>query len=345
MYTAANPTFFPGYPQSQAPATSGMNASQTQTPDHSQLGMPAAPSVMVNNFPQDYTLGKQKRKQVRNACINCQKACKKCDEQRPCPRCVKYGTTDTCVNSVRKERKKGVKRGPYKKRKQGGATSGDSSASSTPNMSVPQMPNGMYSSAPTTGAAIAAATNGANAPINYQPYGNAAQFQSFPNFQGNAQYLPYNILNNMNNIIQQAAANAANNGNASKDSQQQEGGSAGSGTENKSSTETDENGKLSILSQLCTAVLDRAPNGGESSSTDNKETNSDDKNNINAQAESTEGTDNIKTIPTQSTTHSRESTKNGSATDTTTEPVASAENEVKVEDNANASATTDADNE
>ncbi|KAI8980465.1 hypothetical protein BDB01DRAFT_851753 [Pilobolus umbonatus] len=57
-----------------------------------------------------------KRKQVKNACTNCQKACKKCDDARPCPRCMKYGISDTCVNSVRKERQKGVKRGPYKRK-------------------------------------------------------------------------------------------------------------------------------------------------------------------------------------------------------------------------------------
>lgn len=52
--------------------------------------------------------------------VNCQKACKKCDVGRPCQRCIKYGLTETCVNSVRKERKKGVKRGPYKKRNKNG---------------------------------------------------------------------------------------------------------------------------------------------------------------------------------------------------------------------------------
>ncbi|RKP25879.1 hypothetical protein SYNPS1DRAFT_22248 [Syncephalis pseudoplumigaleata] len=31
-------------------------------------------------------------------------------------RCIKYNLTDTCVNSPRKERKKGIKRGPYKRR-------------------------------------------------------------------------------------------------------------------------------------------------------------------------------------------------------------------------------------
>jgi hypothetical protein len=57
-----------------------------------------------------------KRRQVKNACTNCQKACKKCDDARPCLRCVKYGISEDCIDSQRKERKKGIKRGPYKKR-------------------------------------------------------------------------------------------------------------------------------------------------------------------------------------------------------------------------------------
>jgi hypothetical protein len=48
--------------------------------------------------------------------VNCQKACKKCDDGRPCQRCIKHNLVDTCKNSVRKERKKGIKRGPYKRR-------------------------------------------------------------------------------------------------------------------------------------------------------------------------------------------------------------------------------------
>ncbi|KAJ1660797.1 hypothetical protein IWQ61_000332 [Dispira simplex] len=67
-----------------------------------------------------------KRKQVKNACVNCQKACKKCDDARPCLRCVKYGLESTCRNSPRKERKKGVKRGPYKRRQ--GRTDYDTSS-------------------------------------------------------------------------------------------------------------------------------------------------------------------------------------------------------------------------
>lgn len=67
-----------------------------------------------------------KRKQVKNACgmsschalsqrpvVNCQRACKKCDDQRPCERCSKYGLEDSCRDSARKERKKGSRRGGY----------------------------------------------------------------------------------------------------------------------------------------------------------------------------------------------------------------------------------------
>ena len=59
---------------------------------------------------------RSKRRQVKNACTKCQKACKKCDDARPCFRCVKYGIAEECVDSQRKERKKGIQRGPYKKR-------------------------------------------------------------------------------------------------------------------------------------------------------------------------------------------------------------------------------------
>ena len=48
--------------------------------------------------------------------VNCQKACKKCADIRPCPRCVKYGLENGCIDSARKERKKGVKRGPYRRK-------------------------------------------------------------------------------------------------------------------------------------------------------------------------------------------------------------------------------------
>ncbi|KAI8913824.1 hypothetical protein DFJ77DRAFT_50125 [Powellomyces hirtus] len=50
--------------------------------------------------------GRPKRAQVKNACVNCQRACKKCDEARPCSRCVKFNLMDSCRDSERKERTK-----------------------------------------------------------------------------------------------------------------------------------------------------------------------------------------------------------------------------------------------
>ncbi|PPQ63180.1 hypothetical protein CVT24_005725 [Panaeolus cyanescens] len=76
--------------------------------------MPVYPYTHV--LPANQQPIRTKRRQVKNACTHCQKACKKCDDARPCLRCVKYGYSDECVDSQRKERKKGVKRGPYKKR-------------------------------------------------------------------------------------------------------------------------------------------------------------------------------------------------------------------------------------
>ncbi|KAJ1939285.1 hypothetical protein EC988_007355, partial [Linderina pennispora] len=85
--------------------------------------------------PLSSTEQPKKREQVKNACVNCQKACKKCDSGRPCQRCIKYNLADTCVDSVRKQRRKGIKRGPYKKRKK---ESDQASSQSTPQPTPPQ---------------------------------------------------------------------------------------------------------------------------------------------------------------------------------------------------------------
>jgi hypothetical protein len=52
-------------------------------------------------------------------CKACAAACKKCDDERPCGRCHKYGIADSCEDQKRKERAKGIKRGPYKRRTKG----------------------------------------------------------------------------------------------------------------------------------------------------------------------------------------------------------------------------------
>ncbi|PBK77802.1 hypothetical protein ARMSODRAFT_946675 [Armillaria solidipes] len=93
-----------------------------------------------------------KRRQVKNACTNCQKACKKCDDARPCLRCVKYGVSEECVDSQRKERRKGIKRGPYKKRDgKGNASDQVDDPQGLPINGVPVQPAGPPPTAPYMG--------------------------------------------------------------------------------------------------------------------------------------------------------------------------------------------------
>lgn len=102
---------------SSTDATNPNNSVQPSMTMHSVSypPMPMHTVYAVNGLAPQQPL-RSKRRQVKNACTNCQKACKKCDDARPCLRCVKYSVQEECVDSQRKERKKGVKRGPYKKR-------------------------------------------------------------------------------------------------------------------------------------------------------------------------------------------------------------------------------------
>ncbi|PIA13625.1 hypothetical protein COEREDRAFT_11143 [Coemansia reversa NRRL 1564] len=106
--------------------TFGLTASQRQH----QRPSPDSDSD-DNSKSSSETPTRAKRAQVKNACVNCQKACKKCDPGRPCQRCIKYSLIDTCVDSKRKPRKRGIKRGPYKKRKRNPEDSAGTGAGST----------------------------------------------------------------------------------------------------------------------------------------------------------------------------------------------------------------------
>lgn len=109
--------FYPGQDGTQNSATNADSSSGGGGTMGTQVSYPPMSVYPYGNAmsgPPPIT--RQKRTQCKNACTNCQKACKKCDDNRPCQRCLRYGTTETCVDSKRKERKKGVKRGPYKKR-------------------------------------------------------------------------------------------------------------------------------------------------------------------------------------------------------------------------------------
>ncbi|CDH52170.1 hypothetical protein RO3G_03663 [Lichtheimia corymbifera JMRC:FSU:9682] len=123
----------PSYSTHGSPVPSSVMATPNPMmpqPNMSSLAHPVGtttPGISNETTTAAPTAQPPKRKQVKNACTNCQKACKKCDDARPCPRCIKYGIADTCVNSVRKERKKGIKRGPYKRRQKDGDSSSSSS--------------------------------------------------------------------------------------------------------------------------------------------------------------------------------------------------------------------------
>ncbi|KAF8230278.1 hypothetical protein L208DRAFT_1476600 [Tricholoma matsutake] len=94
----------------------------------------------VPQSPQNSAL-RPKRKQVKMACTNCAAACKRCDEHRPCERCLKYGIAESCVDGQRKERKKGIKRGPYKrKNKNENPTEGGWATASLPSAQNPSAP-------------------------------------------------------------------------------------------------------------------------------------------------------------------------------------------------------------
>ncbi|KAF9082909.1 hypothetical protein BGX23_011965 [Mortierella sp. AD031] len=135
-------------PSAFSSAQSSPYHSNHSTPYSSMPGSPTQEYQQLSGSP----LGqKPKRRQVKNACVNCQKACKKCDEGRPCSRCIKYGLTDTCVDSTRKVRKKGIKRGPYKRRPPPSQL-GSASVSTSPTLRHSAVPTGLagYMSEPVT---------------------------------------------------------------------------------------------------------------------------------------------------------------------------------------------------
>ncbi|KAJ8081801.1 hypothetical protein PM082_007647 [Marasmius tenuissimus] len=116
------PAFF-AYPAPHD-AQQSENGSNNATPAPPPFQVMYGPPGMVYAFPPPVAptntpppgSARPKRKQVKVACTNCAAACKRCDDARPCERCRKYGVADSCIDGQRKERKKGMKRGPYKRK-------------------------------------------------------------------------------------------------------------------------------------------------------------------------------------------------------------------------------------
>lgn len=62
----------------------------------------------------------KRRKQVKKACVSCRAAHARCDENRPCTRCIKHGMQDYCFDAKTKKRGRKaasiVEHGQYKEK-------------------------------------------------------------------------------------------------------------------------------------------------------------------------------------------------------------------------------------
>lgn len=80
-------------------------------PDAMQAPVPPSGAPRAGSMRRSAKAARAKRKQVRNACTNCQRVAKKgCSDTRPCHRCVRLGIADTCQSSVHRHRLPGMRK-------------------------------------------------------------------------------------------------------------------------------------------------------------------------------------------------------------------------------------------
>ncbi|KAL2918500.1 hypothetical protein HK105_201901 [Polyrhizophydium stewartii] len=93
--------------------TAATIAAVTSKMKHSQGALAAGVGHPVAvGFAGPLAIPRKKRDQVKTACVNCRKACKKCSHHRPCSRCVAHGMVDSCIDVPRKDRSLTHKREP-----------------------------------------------------------------------------------------------------------------------------------------------------------------------------------------------------------------------------------------
>ncbi|OCH89283.1 hypothetical protein OBBRIDRAFT_813230 [Obba rivulosa] len=289
----------PGYPYyAYAPMPDGHdpNVPNGAPPPPYYMAFPPPPPGMVYAYPAPppgqgfppYPAGvplqpsqpRPKRKQVKMACTNCAGACKRCDEARPCERCVKYGISDTCVDGVRKERKKGIKRGPYKrKNRSSDSFSGGTNATTeqpTPPAPYPMPPEGYYPYfyPPPPGYAPPAhdgqnhgegVPNGSPQSIphpGYYPMHHPAMYPPFPGYAA-AGPIPYGVAPAaVSAPPQNGAQTASTNGRSTADGNAEASGSNTTKGKKRSRAKADEEGgsKTKKTKPASTAV-EPQPNG------------------------------------------------------------------------------------
>ncbi|KAJ8496694.1 hypothetical protein ONZ51_g963 [Trametes cubensis] len=81
--------------------------------DSSNHPSPAATSSMAQTMHEEQmgtpTIVQRKTRGVKIACTNCRRVSKRCDEGRPCTRCLSHGLADTCANASPKPRRRALR--------------------------------------------------------------------------------------------------------------------------------------------------------------------------------------------------------------------------------------------
>ncbi|KAI8926594.1 hypothetical protein BC831DRAFT_221078 [Entophlyctis helioformis] len=107
----------PNAPATLDTSSRASSSSQQQRDSHSEASQStdqgSQPQAHAHNAPQQpigprsiMTGGTRRRQQVKIACIHCKRACKRCDEQRPCSRCVRTNQADSCIDAPRRDRRR-----------------------------------------------------------------------------------------------------------------------------------------------------------------------------------------------------------------------------------------------
>ncbi|EMD32320.1 hypothetical protein CERSUDRAFT_88317 [Gelatoporia subvermispora B] len=236
-------------------------------------GFPPYPT----GVPMQSAQPRPKRKQVKMACTNCAGACKRCDEARPCERCVKYGIADTCVDGVRKERKKGIKRGPYKRKNRTSDTpSNGATEQPAPPAPYPMPPEGYYPyfyphpppsgyvppahDGQTHGEAV---PNGSPQPIPHPGYYpmHPAMYPPFPGY-ASAGPMPYGVAPAAVSAPQQNGTHSSStNGKANGDGNTEASGSGGKSKKRSRAKGDDEGGSKSKKNKPASSTTETQANG------------------------------------------------------------------------------------
>ncbi|KAJ3239183.1 hypothetical protein HDU78_003026 [Chytriomyces hyalinus] len=91
-----------------------LETSETSPAQSSSSSVTSAAAIRSTGTERSTRRGKQ----CRNACVHCKRSNKKCEDVRPCLRCVQTGMEDSCEDAPRKMRHGQRRRGPYRRKEE-----------------------------------------------------------------------------------------------------------------------------------------------------------------------------------------------------------------------------------